>query len=275
MFEAIKEHKVKYDSESDEWGTFRSVYIPVLQKNGEYHLVGVDYSINKIEEMLRSEAITYFIYGFLVLIFSFPLLFITYSSLQQIVVELDKNFKNLADITSQYKQLSFQDQTTQIPNRRSFIENAKREINRSKRTEGDLFLAILDLDHFKRVNDTYGHNNGDIVLTAFGKLMQDSLRLEDIWGRWGGEEFVVMFNNKDMDSAVAVLERLRTLCEKNEMVISEDRKITITVSIGVSHVNINRTIHVEAEEILMDAVERADKQLYIAKETGRNKICSE
>ena len=278
MLAAVEEHKTKYDSDSDDWGSYRSVYVPVLQKNGEYHIIGVDYSLNQLDEALHNEAITSFIYGFLVLIFSFPFLFITYVSLHKIILELDKNFKNLSDITTEYKQLSFLDQTTQMPNRRSFLENAKREINRLKRTEGNLFLAMLDLDHFKNVNDTYGHNNGDIVLTSFGKLVQDSLRLEDIWGRWGGEEFVVMLPHKDMDGVTTIMERIRSLCENNEITLSDGQKLFITVSIGISHVNINRNAILSLFDIdrtLMNAIDRADKQLYIAKDTGRNRICCE
>ena len=278
MLSAIKEHKHKYDSDSDDWGDFRSVYVPILQKNGEYHIIGVDYSLKQLDETLYSEAVTSFIYGFFVLIFSFPFLFITYVSLHQIVTELDKNFKNLSDITSQYKQLSLVDQTTQIPNRRSFLESAKREISRTKRTDGNLFIAMWDIDHFKNVNDTYGHNNGDIALISFVNLIQDSLRVEDIWGRWGGEEFIIMLPNKDMEGVKAIMERIRSLCENTEITLSDDQKIFITVSAGISYINIERgenSAQLDAGKILMDAIDRADKQLYIAKESGRNRVCYE
>jgi diguanylate cyclase len=135
---------------------------------------------------------------------------------------------------------------------------------------------MFDLDHFKRINDTYGHNNGDIVLMAFGKLMRDSLRLEDTWGRWGGEEFVVMFSGKDMDEAYAIIERLRAACETNTITLSDNAEVVIKVSAGISRIDINQDQkNVDAEIILTDAIERADKQLYIAKESGRNRVCCE
>jgi diguanylate cyclase (GGDEF)-like protein len=135
---------------------------------------------------------------------------------------------------------------------------------------------MFDLDHFKNINDTYGHNNGDIVLTAFGKLMRDSLRLEDTWGRWGGEEFVVMFPGRDMDEAYTIIERLRAACETNMIELADDVTVFINVSAGISRIDIDESQkNIDVEIILTDAIERADKQLYIAKESGRNRVCCE
>jgi diguanylate cyclase (GGDEF)-like protein len=128
-----------------------------------------------------------------------------------------------------------------------------------------LSIAILDLDHFKRVNDTYGHPVGDLVLKVFAQTLRDQLRGSDIAGRWGGEEFVVLLPDTPVDAAVGVLERVRLAIAEKTFPAPADN-LRVTMSAGVVLFNGSIT---DPEAI----VGMADTALYTAKESGRNCIC--
>ena len=127
---------------------------------------------------------------------------------------------------------------------------------------------MLDLDRFKQVNDIYGHSVGDEVLIAMTKVVENSLRNVDFWGRFGGEEFVVVLPETNLESAVEVAERIRKTLEKTVIPIQEEKQVQITVSIGVSSYQV--------EDTKIDAVlQRADKALYEAKNQGRNRVIAD
>ena len=133
-------------------------------------------------------------------------------------------------------------------------------IKGTRRLKGRLPITILmiDIDHFKRVNDTYGHQAGDKVLKNVALTISELTRSEDIVIRWGGEEFVVLLINSDLEGAVAVGSRIREAVEKSKVTIS------VTISVGVAAYNDN----------LDEAIRTADHRLYIAKENGRNQVVS-
>jgi diguanylate cyclase (GGDEF)-like protein/PAS domain S-box-containing protein len=156
------------------------------------------------------------------------------------------------------------DQLTGIANRRAFFEAAELEIERGKRSPRDLSLIMIDLDHFKQVNDTFGHPAGDAVLRHLAALMMLTFRLVDVVARIGGEEFAVLLPSTALDDAVAVAERLRRAVESKPVVV-DGTPIRYTLSAGVAAMNSSLTG--------LDAlIKQADLALFAAKEAGRNQV---
>ncbi len=155
------------------------------------------------------------------------------------------------------------DALTGTYNRRKIIEISQKQFEFSKKFKRDFSVCMLDIDYFKNVNDTYGHAVGDIVLKTLSKECQNSLRRDDSFGRWGGEEFIVVLPETNMDNAFVIAERIRLNISKLK-IENEGKNISITVSVGVA------TLH--SEESLEKLIENSDKALYNAKNSGRNKV---
>jgi diguanylate cyclase (GGDEF)-like protein len=129
---------------------------------------------------------------------------------------------------------------------------------------GDFILILFDIDHFKKVNDTYGHYIGDRVLSEVAKLVEENLRPKDYAGRFGGEEFIIVLNETSHASALAIAQDLLRLIGNAVLVEEDDMRVKVTVSMGLTAV----TRHESFEEIYT----RADRLLYAAKQNGRNRI---
>lgn len=162
-------------------------------------------------------------------------------------------------------QLSILDGMTGIHNRRHFGEALKREVQRARRYAQPLALLLVDVDHFKRVNDQRGHLAGDAILKGLALRLKETVRTIDVVARYGGEEFVVIAPQTDMKSAITFGERLRKRIA-DEAFPYEDLSLIVTVSIGVAE---TLTDAVECEEEL---IRIADERLYQAKEGGRNRV---
>lgn len=158
------------------------------------------------------------------------------------------------------------DYLTGLSNRHHFMAQGKVELSRAIRYDTPLSLLMFDIDFFKKVNDTYGHQVGDTVLQAVSKVCQDTMRQVDVVGRLGGEEFAVIFPETRSDEALEVAERLREAIAKTEVTIPVGLPIHLTVSIGVTTLS-NKDVNIDM------LLHQADKALYEAKETGRNKVC--
>jgi len=156
------------------------------------------------------------------------------------------------------------DGLTQLYNKKYFIDVLSKEFSFSKRNNQPLSLIMADVDHFKKVNDTYGHMAGDLVLKCVGQYLQKNLRLENICCRYGGEEFAVILRNVNGDLAYVIGERIRTSIEA-EKINYRGKTIQVTVSIGIA------TLEDEEFETIEDLIQRADEHLYEAKEGGRNR----
>ena len=170
----------------------------------------------------------------------------------------DRQLKSMVD---KLKELSTHDPLTGLKNRRYFAHNFYDECARSQRRNETLSLLFLDIDHFKKINDTHGHHIGDVVLKEMAVFIKSHCRPYDTAVRWGGEEFVVLLRATDSNAAVVFAERIRTGIETGKN-LSVGFKITI--SIGVAEYQDEDTL-----EALMD---KADQALYQAKRTGRNKV---
>ena len=156
------------------------------------------------------------------------------------------------------------DELTGVYNRRTGMMRLHEEFARSRRTGENLTLAMLDIDHFKDINDTYGHQAGDYVLKNITKTIKQELRENDLVFRYGGEEFLIILPDIDKKQAIFPLDRLRKRLSK-KVVSYNGFRIKTSVSIGVASV-----LPVEEDE--KDAISRADAALYTAKRSGRNKV---
>jgi len=158
------------------------------------------------------------------------------------------------------------DYLTELCNRRYFIKRAENELSRVARYGGELSLIMFDIDHFKLINDTHGHNTGDLVLQKIAAISRDALRKIDIIGRIGGEEFVILLPGTGKRQAIDVAERLRATIEEGEIHSQDGIPIRFTASFGVASLN-GTSMDIDQLLILGDAA------LYRAKESGRNRVC--
>lgn len=166
-------------------------------------------------------------------------------------------------------QLASRDALTQCWNRRMIDELFTNSIAEATRKHSSFSLMILDIDHFKSVNDTYGHAAGDVALKHVVNLLNTNLREYDQVGRYGGEEFVILLPSTDRNEAWGVAERIRSAIQFQPTIVNDETIIDLTVSIGIAQFDRSRDANQSA------FFERADKALYTAKQTGRNRIiCS-
>ena len=175
----------------------------------------------------------------------------------------------MVEMQEELLSLANTDELTRLSNRRYFFNILEREILRVKIKDTKLAIMILDVDHFKSINDTYGHLAGDMILKQMGKILQENIYPLDVAARYGGEEFIILMPNVDVNKAINAAERLRQIIDQHQWDILE-KTISITASIGVTCV--------EARNIISshDIVEKADNALYIAKRNGRNRVvCSD
>lgn len=188
--------------------------------------------------------------------------------LMLVIFAINKRLKTLVKIRTQeledsrkeLEKLSNTDSLTGLSNRRCLDEFLKLKLSEVARYQTPLSVIILDIDHFKRVNDSLGHNIGDQILKALATLMSENVRSTDMLGRWGGEEFMIISPQTQLEGAARLAELLRTAIEKHDFSID----LPICCSFGVAQL--------ESGETPKELFSRADKALYKAKQTGRNKV---
>ncbi len=183
------------------------------------------------------------------------------------MVRAENLARKLKAANQELKVIAVRDNLTGLYNNRFFNRQLNIELSRSVRYRKPFSLVMMDLDHFKKVNDAYGHRTGDIVLQKISALIQKRVRISDIICRYGGEEFAVILPETDLKAAAHLAERLRTSIEQEEIKVDANR-IKITASIGVS-------TYLPAEgrsPSKSDLLEAADSALYASKRDGRNKL---
>lgn len=157
------------------------------------------------------------------------------------------------------------DPLTGVLNRRSFLSRAEHELQRSVRYRQKLSILLFDLDNFKSINDRYGHQAGDLALCNFSRICQQELRSSDLFARWGGEEFIALLVDADIDDAIRTAERIRAHVERFSFRERGHDDIMFTVSIGVSTL-------VGGRNTVESGIKEADDALYAAKRSGRNRV---
>ena len=191
---------------------------------------------------------------------------------EQCITELATRVRNFEQESDKLRQgllaeqeKAYRDTLTQLPNRLAYDERAQLEFLRSRRSHAPLTLAVLDLDCFKRINDSFGHKVGDKVLRHAAALCRRRTRATDLLARYGGEEFVALFPDTALAPAAEVCEELRRQVEQATFQY-QGQRVPVTVSIGVAEL--------VAGESLEALFERADRALYAAKHAGRNRVVS-
>lgn len=175
--------------------------------------------------------------------------------------------RSIKDYTAELLRLATVDHLTGAANRRHFMVRCEAEIARNRRYGRPASILMLDIDHFKSINDTYGHAAGDAVLAVVGDVLRDMVRQIDIWGRMGGEEFAILLVETPLPGAAIVAERIRERFAKTS-VDYEGKKIEFTVSIGC-------TAFWRDDMALDDGLRVADQLMYQAKQAGRNRVMVE
>ena len=199
---------------------------------------------------------------------NFLLIYWSMTCLVSLIVAYYSNYCLTAN--SLFRKLQFdstKDFLTGLNNVRNFDSLFNYAIKNAKEKKENLSLLMIDIDFFKKVNDTYGHEQGDIVLYELGKVLSENSRSFDIVSRNGGEEFTVLLLDCPNEHAIQIAERVRSSVETHSFILSTGIQIAITVSIGVAS---HRGIANEMEKLL----EISDIALYAAKHTGRNKVCT-
>ena len=168
-------------------------------------------------------------------------------------------------LREQLRELSIRDPLTGLLNRRHMEESLLREISRAGRTRQPLSVLMMDIDHFKNFNDTYGHEAGDHVLKEFGHLLQKQVRESDIACRYGGEEFTVILPEADCDMACEIGNRIRNAVQDLQLVVGRQFLGRVTISGGIA-------VFPQDGDTIQQLLARADEALYDAKKNGRNRI---
>ena len=180
-------------------------------------------------------------------------------------VAIERDVTEHITLQHQLEILSRTDPLTGLLNRRTFDEITENELYRFRRSRDVYSLLMVDIDHFKQINDQYGHISGDAVIKYIAKTFESNIRPHDKVARFGGEEFCVLLPSTNKQEAYVVAEKLRGIIS-NTSLSSREGNISFTISIGVSEVEIEDTDHTTI-------LKRADENLYKAKTTGRNRVC--
>lgn len=182
-------------------------------------------------------------------------------------IDILTNFAKVVMDELELRQIASLDGLTGALARRTWMEAAELEVKRAQRYDRPLCLAIMDIDRFKRVNDTYGHPAGDQVIKALAEACMNDRRETDLFGRYGGEEFVLMMPEVDIDAARSVAERFRRDFEGHDVDVGAGGTVRCTVSIGVAELTPGGSL----ESLLGEA----DSRLYEAKQSGRNRVVAQ
>lgn len=191
--------------------------------------------------------------------------------------ELEKTKKDLEDaqriikrktvelkaVMTQAEEVSHVDELTCLPNRRQVVKTLQLEVNRAERYKTKLAISMIDIDHFKKINDSYGHTIGDEALFHLANMLRDDIREPDLVGRYGGEEFLVVLPNTGLREATEQAKRICKRIREKELIVDRGEKLFLTVSIGVAE-------YKHGQENWQNFLSRADMALYAAKSAGRN-----
>ena len=183
----------------------------------------------------------------------------------RVYVAIVRDISEQVETERRLEALANTDSLTGVSNRRAFIARAEQEFAAARRYKVPLSAAMIDIDQFKRLNDKFGHAEGDRILTAVAQRLSATLRKPDIFARWGGEEFICLLPHTDADVARQAGERLRQCVETLGLTDSGIKDLSLTVSVGVASLSTD-------DDTIDTLINRADQGLYAAKANGRNKV---
>ena len=174
-----------------------------------------------------------------------------------------RSIQRIQNLNDKFEHLAMHDVLTELPNRRFIQEELNRELARSERNKSPLSIVLCDIDKFKQVNDTYGHECGDQILRYFARTLNESVRKQDLVARWGGEEFLIILPDTPGESAEHLAESVRQKLERSQYHNGEI-SLNVTASFGVCEL--------ESGNTTSQALSDADEALYVAKRQGRNRV---
>ncbi|MGL6041226.1 MAG: GGDEF domain-containing protein, partial [Deefgea sp.] len=182
---------------------------------------------------------------------------------EELEFEVQSRTESLAALNAELTTLATTDELTRLPNRREWQIKASQAILQARRYQQELSIIMLDVDHFKAINDQYGHLTGDLVLKTIATVCRQSIRGPDSAARWGGEEFVILLPETDQDQAIIVAEKIRQAVAQTSHTSLDQNRLNVTVSLGVTSL-------LPSDNNLDDLLSRADQAMYNAKAAGRN-----
>ena len=184
-------------------------------------------------------------------------------SLEEKVIERTKDLEKSKD---ELKVLASIDSMTKLYNRRYFSDISNEIFHLNKREHKSLALIMLDIDNFKKINDTYGHHIGDIVIISIADILLEHTRKSDVVCRYGGEEYMILLSEMHIDRCLEIAELIRTSVENMTVQVDKDRALNVTISIGIalSDMRVDNSIEI--------AINKADNALYTAKRAGKNRV---
>ncbi len=183
---------------------------------------------------------------------------------EKYIFALARDVTETEKLKAYLSKLAMTDELTGLYNRRAFISTLDKELTRSRRSNVDLSILMVDIDFFKKINDQYGHLVGDLAIQYFAQIAKNMIRNEDTVGRLGGEEFLILLPNTAINEALSIAEKLRKTIE-NSCVEHDDRKIRFTISVGVAILD-------DQDMTSATLINNADQALYKSKESGRNQV---
>jgi diguanylate cyclase (GGDEF)-like protein len=256
LFSARSEehHPVFAPVYSDRWGTYRSVFIPMRSPNGNLYVACADMDITHVSALLRQN----FLQNLLTfVIFTLGIFPIVYSYILSIKRK-SHEYQQLHELYLTHSERSITDTLTKIGNRLKLDTELQKAMSHYHNFNQPFGLVMIDVDHFKAINDQYGHQVGDIVLQQFSHLLVEHTRSSDIVGRWGGEEFMIIYRSTSLEGAYHHAEKLRKVIEESEF----EEISHIRASFGVAEPTPGIT--------LPQLLQCVDQALYTAKKEGRN-----
>lgn len=180
--------------------------------------------------------------------------------------KLARTIRELEESRRRLAEQAMTDPLTRLRNRRAFFDNGNKALARARRHNGDLAVMLLDIDFFKKINDTHGHQAGDEALVAVANILQSLARAEDAVARMGGEEFAMLLPDTNLLGTAVLAERVRVAIEKERFILG-GKIVPITVSLGIA------ARSADPADTIDQLLNVADKRLYLAKQNGRNRIC--
>jgi diguanylate cyclase (GGDEF)-like protein len=240
---------------SDRWGTYRSAFIPLRSPGGNLYFACADMDISHVTGLQRKNLLNNLL---AFVIFTLAILPIIYAYIRVIKVK-SQEYQQVHKLYLDKSECSVTDPLTQVGNRLKLDDELQAAINHHQTFGQPFGLVMIDIDHFKLINDQHGHQTGDIVLQQFAKLLVENTRANDIVGRWGGEEFMIIYRSTNLEGAYHHAEKLRKVIESAEF----EGNHKIRASFGVAQPTPNIT--------LPQLLQCVDQALYTAKEEGRNR----
>lgn len=239
---------------SDRWGTYRSVVVPMRSPSGNPYVAAADVDISYVTALLRQNTLQTLLAFFIFALAVLPILYVYVRTVKR----KSREFRQVHQLYLDYSKRSVTDPLTQIGNRLKLDEEIKSALSHYQHFAQPFGLVMIDIDHFKAVNDRHGHRVGDAVLQGFANLLVAHSRSTDIVGRWGGEEFMILYSNTNLEGAYHHAEKLRQVIAGT---VFENIQ-GITASFGVVQAIPGIT--------LARLLQNVDEALYAAKNRGRN-----